>query len=103
MAKTKKSKITLSEKVKEALWEVDKELRSRGADGYDLCAILESLLSSKSSKEIIDQFVDHHTPESYKISQLLSQPEEREKILEFLQAKNFGMDATNGSQIEAQV
>ena len=102
MAKIKKTKIILSEKAKTHLEQIDQELQQRGAKDYDLCEIIEELLVSRHSQTIIDQFVNKKTPESYKLSRLLDTPGEREKILELLQDKSFGMSGHNGS-LEAQV
>ena len=81
MPRAKKMKFVLSEEVRNSLETIDSELKKRGAKDYDLCQIFEDFFRSRDSKEVIDRFVDKNTPEDYKLSQLLAEPEEREKIL----------------------
>ena len=96
MAKLKKSKIGITSKVQGALEKVDLELKERGAKNYELGVVLERLIESDQANRVIDEFVNDHTPESYKLSCLLDTPGEREKLLELLQDKNFGMSTSNG-------
>jgi len=103
MSKPRKIKIIISDEVRGLLAEVDSELKSRGARDYDLCEIIEQLLVSESAKTILDDFVNKHTPESYKITKLLDTPGEREKILELLQDKNFGLTDSHANANNAQV
>lgn len=103
MAKPKKIKVVISENLKHFLEKVDNELRDRGAKDYNLCEILEKLIISSSAKKIIDDFVNENTPESYKLSKLLNTPGEREKILELLQDKSFGLTGSNATENQAQV
>jgi len=96
MAKQRKMKLTINDEVKAVLTQPFDELISRGAIDFDISEVLSRVLSTSAAKKVIDEFVDENTPESFKINQLLSDPSEREKVLELLKDKSFGMAGEGG-------
>jgi len=94
MARKKKIKIKLTEKLLGQLEKVHDELIARGANDFNLVHILERLMQERGSQTIIDEFVNEHTPNNYKIAKLLETPEERERILKILENKSFGLSVS---------
>jgi hypothetical protein len=90
MAKPKK--ITLNESVNIRLQEVGRELQKRGATEFNISDLLDLIVNNERTCAIIDDYVNSHTPESYKIKCLLDIPEEREKIIAFTKNKSFGFN-----------
>ena len=104
MAK-KRMKIAINEAVQNRLSVVFDELSARGAEDFDLGEILTRLIELPEAQKVIDNFVNDNTPESYKIHELLKTPGEREKILELLKDKSFGLgvameDVTPEAEVE---
>jgi len=93
MAK-KKMKISISETVQKKMEVAFDELTSRGADNLDMGDVLSELVQLPEAQSVIDKFVNEKTPESYKINQLLNTPGEREKVLELLRDKSFGLGSS---------
>lgn len=91
MARPKKQKITVSDDVKARLLDVANELSNRGAKEFDISALLDRLVKSKDSQTVIDEFVDENTPDTFKVSQLMNNPLEREKIQKLLEGRKFGL------------
>ena len=84
-------KVSIGESVRETLEDAFNELVARGAEDFDLGDVLTRLVEMPQAQKVIDAFVNENTPESYKINQLLKTPGEREKVLELLKDKSFGL------------
>lgn len=84
-------KVKLSSEVLEKLGQVSETLKSRGAKDFDLSIVIEQLFKEGIASRIIDRFVSDNTPTEYKLSQLLSDPETKEKLLNIAEKKQFGL------------
>ena len=85
--------IKISAEVKERLQSVGSELKSRGATEFDPSNILDALVNSEFGAQVIDKFVNDHTPEEFKLRKILEMPEEREKLLGLIGDREFGFSS----------
>jgi hypothetical protein len=91
MARKRKVKLKISTELLSKLEPVHEELINRGAEGIDLCQLLERLFDEPNAQSVVDHFVNDHTPNDYKIARLLETPEERERLLKIIENKQFGL------------
>lgn len=106
MARQKKMKLQYSEFSQNFYKKIHDELVARGAKSFKMEELTDELVKASSSKAIVDNFVSQHTPESYKIDQLLQSPTDREEILKLIKDRNYGLslrDESGGQSTETSI
>lgn len=89
-------KVKLSHEVLQKLSIVSETLKQRGSKDHNLSAIIDRIFNENSTAKIIDQFVSDNTPTEYKLTQLLNDPETKEKLLNIAEKKQFGLQSQSG-------